>query len=443
MASPLKLISCSLFLFFSFIFWSKKPPIHPNIIAKTLTTPPVQLPVIARDRDLSDLRIFVRSQTAAAMRITKPLLLSEAKDKNMVFSPLSIHIVLSLIVAGTKGPARDQLLSFLKSNSTAELNALAADLVLLVLADGSASGGPRLSFANGLWVDESLSIKPSFKEAVAVFYKAVADKVDFQNKADEVRIKVNSWAQGKTGGLIKEFLPPASINGATRLVFANALYFKGVWEEKFDALNTKEHDFNLLDGSSVRAHFMTSDKWQFVRAFDGFKILQLPYRQGGEEEGKPPRRRFSMYLILPDAEDGLPGLVDKVCSGSDFLNRHQPYGKVEVGDFKIPRFKFSSDLEASKTLKDLGLVLPFTSELTEMVNWLPSGDAFNMLHKSCIEVNEEGTEAAAITGILAGSSLNPPDKIDFVADHPFMFVIREEITGTVLFIGQVLNPLAG
>ncbi|KAM1991442.1 hypothetical protein ACFX15_032576 [Malus domestica] len=377
------------------------------------------------------------------MRITKPLLLSEAKDKNMVFSPLSIHIVLSLIAAGTKGPARDQLLSFLKSNSTAELNALAADLVLLVLADGSASGGPRLSFANGLWVDESLSIKPSFKEAVAVFYKAVADKVDFQNKADEVRIKVNSWAQGKTGGLIKEFLPPASINGATRLVFANALYFKGVWEEKFDALNTKEHDFNLLDGSSVRAHFMTSDKWQFVRAFDGFKILQLPYRQGGEEEGKPPRRRFSMYLILPDAEDGLPGLVDKVCSGSDFLNRHQPYGKVEVGDFKIPRFKFSSDLEASKTLKDLGLVLPFTSELTEMVNWLPSGDAFNMLHKSCIEVNEEGTEAAAVTGILAGSSLNPPDKIDFVADHPFMFVIREEITGTVLFIGQVLNPLAG
>ncbi|RXI01708.1 hypothetical protein DVH24_015057 [Malus domestica] len=151
MASPLKLISCSLFLFFSFIFWSKKPPIHPNIIAKTLTTPPVQLPVIARDRDLSDLRIFVRSQTAAAMRITKPLLLSEAKDKNMVFSPLSIHIVLSLIAAGTKGPARDQLLSFLKSNSTAELNALAADLVLLVLADGSASGGPRLSFANGLW----------------------------------------------------------------------------------------------------------------------------------------------------------------------------------------------------------------------------------------------------------------------------------------------------
>ena len=173
------------------------------------------------------------------------------------------------------------------------------------------------------------------------------------------------------------------------------------------------------------------------------QVLQLPYRQGGEEEGKPPRRRFSMYLILPDAEDGLPGLVDKVCSGSDFLNRHQPYGKVEVGDFKIPRFKFSSDLEASKTLKDLGLVLPFTSELTEMVNWLPSGDAFKMLQKSCIEVNEEGTEAAAVTGILAGSSRNPPDKIDFVADHPFMFVIREEISGTVLFIGQVLNPLAG
>ncbi|XP_048433135.1 serpin-ZX-like [Pyrus x bretschneideri] len=302
-----------------------------------------------------------------------------------------------------------------------------------------------ISLQYGLWVDESLNIKPSFKEVVDVFYKAVASKVDFKNKAEEVRIEVNSWAEEKTGGLIKDFFAPGSIDDLTRLVFSNALYFKGDWEKKFDVSKTKEQEFYLLSGRSVQAHFMSTDRWQYLREFDGFKVLELPYRQGGEEEGKPPQRRFSMDIILPVAKDGLPALLDKVCTDNDFLNQHQPYSKVEVGDFKIPRFKFSSNFEASETLKELGLVLPFTSGLPEMVD-SPPGDAFKILHKSCIEVNEGGTEAAAVTATqLMGSSrvLNPPKKIDFVADHPFMFFIRDEITRTVLFIGQVLNPLEG
>ncbi|KAM1798736.1 hypothetical protein ACFXTI_032634 [Malus domestica] len=138
-----------------------------------------------------------------------------------------------------------------------------------------------------------------------------------------------------------------------------------------------------------------------------------------------------MYIILPIAKDGLPALLDKVCSDNDFLNQHQPYRKVEVGDFKMPRFKFSSNFETSEILKDLGLMLPFTNGLPEMVD-SPPGDAFKMLHKSCIEVNEGGTEATAVT---ATQLMVSPKKIDFVADHPFMFFIRDEITRAVLFIG--------
>lgn len=226
MASPLKpkrraqitvLSSALLFFVFIFVFWSTKPPIHHhNFVIKTLNTPPVPLPVIPRDLIVS----ASQRETDVAMRIAKPLFLSEGKDKNMVFSPLSIHVVLSyvvlsLIAAGTNGPARDQLLSFLKSNSTDELNALAANLVPLIFADGSGNGGPSLFFAYGLWVDESLNIKPSFKEVVDVFYKAVANKVDFKNKAEEVRIEVNSWAEEKTGGLIKDFFAPGSIDDLT------------------------------------------------------------------------------------------------------------------------------------------------------------------------------------------------------------------------------------
>ncbi|CAN6723968.1 unnamed protein product [Malus baccata var. baccata] len=168
---------------------STMPPIHHhNFVIKTLNTPPVPLPVIPRDLIVS---AFQR-ETDVAMRIAKPLFLSEGKDKNMV-----------LIAAGTNGPARDQLLFFLLSNSTDELNALAANVVPLIFADGSGNGGPSLYFPNGLWVDESLNIKPSFKVVVDVFYKAVANKVNFKNKAEEVRIEVNSWAKEKTGGLLK------------------------------------------------------------------------------------------------------------------------------------------------------------------------------------------------------------------------------------------------
>lgn len=259
-------------------------------------------------------------------------------------------------------------------------------------------------------------------------------------KAAEVTSTVNSWAEKETSGLIKEVLPSGSVDSTTRLIFANALYFKGAWDEKFDASATKESDFHLLNGSSVRVPFMTSKKKQVVGAYDGFKVLGLPYKQGED------KRRFSMYFFLPDAKDGLPALVEKVGSGSRFLDRHLPEQKAEVGDFRIPKFKISFGFEASKLLKELGLVLPFSggADLTEMVDSLVGQNLYvsSIFHKSFIEVNEEGTEAASASAAVIALRGLPPPKMDFVADHPFLFLIREDLTGTVLFIGHVLDPLA-
>ncbi|CAN1273824.1 PAZX [Linum perenne] len=235
-------------------------------------------------------------------------------------------------------------------------------------------------------------------------------------KAAEVANGVNAWAEKKTNGIIKEVLPSGAVDNATRLVFANALYFKGAWNDKFDASATKDHDFHLLSGSSVKVPFMTSKKKQFVSQSNGFKVLSLPYKQGED------KRRFSMCIFLPDSKDGLPALVEKFGSESGFLSRHLPQQKVEVGDFKIPKFKISFGFEASNTLKGLGLVLPF-------------------FHKSFIEVNEEGTEAgAASVGVISLRSLRVPEKVDFVADHPFLFVIKEDLTGVVLFSGHIVDP---
>ncbi|RHN70175.1 putative Serpin family protein [Medicago truncatula] len=139
--------------------------------------------------------------------------------------------------------------------------------------------------------------------------------------------RVNLWAEKETNGLINEFLYRGSVNKLTRLIFANALYFKGAWKNKFHASRTQNYNFYLLNGSSVKVPFMTSEKRQFIRVFDGFKVLRLPYEQGED------KRQFSMYIFLPKAKDGLQSLVEKVASESELLHHKLQIPKVEVGEF--------------------------------------------------------------------------------------------------------------
>ncbi|XP_057443049.1 serpin-ZX-like [Lotus japonicus] len=381
-----------------------------------------------------------RSQTDVALSIAKHLFLKNSnKDKNTVFSPLSLHVLLSIIAAGSDGATLDELLSFLGSDSTDHLNSSASKLISVARSDTSSVGGPELCFASGVWVEKSLAIHHSFKQLVATDYEASLTSVDFRNKAGKVVDEVNSWVQKETDGLVKDLVDPSSVDSLTRLIFANALYFKGKWFEKFDASMTRNYDFHLLNGTSVKVPFMVSKKKQFISTFKGFKVLGLPYKQGED------KRRFSMYIFLPNAKDGLPALVEQLTSNAGFLESKLPHQKVEVGDFRIPKFKISFGFEAPFVLKELGVVLPFSSDanLRKMVD--SDLCVSNIFHKSFIEVNEEGTRAAAASaGIVSTRSWSPrPTRVDFVADHPFLFVIREEMTGTILFTGQVLNPLAG
>jgi serpin B len=261
-------------------------------------------------------------------------------------------------------------------------------------------------------------------------------------QAAEVAGQVNSWVEKLTSGLIKEILPEGSVDGSTRLVLANALYFKGAWAEEFDTYMTTDREFHLLDGSSVQAPFMSSTDEQYISSHDDLKVLKLPYRRGGDP------RQFSMYILLPDAHDGLWSLAEKVSSEPGFLEKHIPTEQVAVGQFKVPKFKISFGFEASNLLKGLGLHLPFSAEadLSEMVD-SPTGQSLcvsSVFHRAFVEVNEAGTEAAASTAVkvmLMCLRIDSREKMDFVADHPFLFMIREDLTGVVLFVGHVLNPL--
>jgi serpin B len=379
----------------------------------------------------------ITNQTKVSLCIIKHLFLKES-TKNIVFSPLSLQVVLSLISAGSDGLTKQQLLNFLRSKSTDDLSAFASHLVSTLLNDAALAGGPRLSFVNGAWVEQSLSVKPLFKQIVTADYKAALASVDFLNKADEVAKEVNLWVEKKTNDLIKEILPPTSVDSATCLVFANALYFKGSWNQKFDVSKTKDYDFHLLNGSTVKVPFMISKEMQFIKDFGDFKVLRLPYKKGND------KRQFSMYFFLPKAKDGLEALIEMVTSKSELLYNKFALNyleEVRVGDFRIPKFDISFGLETSDMMKELGVVLPFSpGGLTKIVD---DGDDIyvsNMFHKSFIKVDEEGTEAAAAS--VACFTRCMPPRLDFVADHPFLFLIREDFTGTIMFLGQVLNPLA-
>ncbi|RHN65723.1 putative Serpin family protein [Medicago truncatula] len=268
--------------------------------------------------------------------------------------------------------------------------------------------------------------------------KHLFSKESEKNIPAEALKEVNLWAEKETNGLIKNLLPPGSVNDLTVLIGANALYFKGAWEEQFDISYTEDNDFHIQNCNSVKVPFMTSCEEQFIGVFDDFKILRLPFEQGG---GK---RRFSFYLFLPDAEDGLLDLIEKLASEFEFLQHKLPSRKVKVGTFRIPRLNISFELETSSMLKELGVVLPFSDigGVAKMVD-NESLVVSKIFHKSFIEVNEAGTEAAAATFECMGFGLCLDDtpRIEFVADHPFLFLIRDDLSGTVLFIGQVLNPL--
>ncbi|KAG6494697.1 serpin-ZXA-like [Zingiber officinale] len=388
------------------------------------------------------LRVLIGRQTSFAISLSKHVGAAIASDTNLVLSPLSVHLALALVAAGSSGYTFNQTVSFLgiRSGKLADLSSLSSQIVALVLADGLPSGGPRVSFANGVFVDSSLPLKPSFNDIVINKFKAEVNAVDFQTNADVALNEVNSWVENVTSNLIKELLPPGSVDKGTRLVLGNALYFKGSWTEKFDASKTLNSEFYLLNGTSVEVAFITSTKKQFLSSYDGFKVLRLPYKQGKD------KRSFSMYIFLPDAKDGLWDLEEKLNSESELLTRYLPMRKVEVNKFKMPKFKISFGFEASAVLKGLGLDSPFSADadLSEMVD-SPFGRSLfvsSIFHKSFIEVNEEGTVAAAASAALGTitSMALPMNPLNFEADHPFMFLIREDTTGVVLFTGHVLNP---
>ncbi|XP_076952797.1 serpin-ZX-like [Bidens hawaiensis] len=341
------------------------------------------------------LKNSIRNQAHVSTTLAAHLLSNKFPDKNVVFSPLSIHVVLSLLTAASNGPTLNQLLTFLKTNTTEDLNSLYSQLLPFIFAD---KGGTRVCFTNGVWIDKTLSLKPSFKQLADAVYKADCNQVDFRNKAVEVVNEVNLWAEKQTHGLIKQVISANAVNPLTWLIFANAIYFKGSWDDKFQRSRTKESDFQLLNGNKVQVPFMTHNETQLACEHDDFKVLGLPYLQNRKDT-----RRFTMYFFLPNAKDGVHSLIEKISSTSDFIDRHIPIELIIVNKLLIPKFNISFGFEASGVLKELGVVLPFSEEggMTEMVDSSIGESVYGRIHHKCVvNVDEDGTKAGAVSAFL-------------------------------------------
>ncbi|XBI98953.1 hypothetical protein VPH35_019125 [Triticum aestivum] len=362
-------------------------------------------------------------------------------NSNLVFSPLSIYTALALVAAGARGATLDEILRVLGVPSRGELDAFVARAAGAALQDQSGSGGPRVAFACGVWSDMACPLKPAFRKAVVDGpYGAKASTVDFRGDPEGSRQLINAWAARATNNLIESVLGRNSVSELTRVVLGNAVYFKGKWDQPFHESDTSDAPFRRAGGAgAVDVPFMQSWKRQFVAVHDGFKVLKLEYKMGEvRARPRPPSTQFSMCIFLPDADDGLRSLVDAIASRPCFLHEHLPTEKVDVGEFRVPRFKLSFhdsvvgvSQQAGPPPADDRSGLPLV--LSEVV------------HKAVIEVNEEGTRAAAVTMCLmqegcAARPRQPPPVVDFVADHPFAYFIVDEGTGAVVFAGHVLDP---
>ncbi|KAG2289536.1 hypothetical protein Bca52824_049140 [Brassica carinata] len=364
-----------------------------------------------------DLRESLRKQNEIVLSLFKHVIATTTagKPSNRLFSPALINVILSFIAAKSPRDIEEKILSLLQASSTDELNTVSSKIVTTVLADSTPSGGPTIAAANGVWSEKSVPVDPSFKDIIENSYKAAFNLVDFRNKVHEVVEEVNSWVEKETKRLITDLIPKNSVSPATDLIFANALFFNGRWDQEFDPSLTKTPTFTV-----------SMEPQYGLVVYQGFKVLNLPYRGGrGDYYG----RRFSMQIYLPDEKDGLHAMLERLAYCCGFLSGEGdiPGYSAGIGELKVPRFKFEFGFNATEAVEGLGLELP--------------GDV--IIHKSCIEVDEVGSKAAAAAAVISKGCRMPPtpkEKYDFVADHPFLFLVKENFSGLVLFLGQVTDP---
>jgi serpin B len=354
---------------------------------------------------------------------------TENAEKNIFYSPYSIFSALAIAYEGAEGKTAEEME---KVFSFPQKETLQKGFFGLVQKINKKGKKYDLNTANALWVQKDYELMEEYETAAKNFYAGKVENLDFIKSSEKSRKTINQFVSEKTNKKIPELIPKGALGALTRLVITNAVYFKGDWKYQFD--KSKEKPFYLLSGDSIQTDMMSFEKnKKFLYAEDeNFQVLSLPYK--GDE--------LEMIVFLPKKEEFTA--FENSFSQEIFEIWRNKLKKQEVV-VHFPSFKFSAGYELSPILKKLGMNSAFSETKADFSGISGGKDLFisSILHKSFIEVNQEGTEAAAATAVVmqTKSAISMEDLPPvFNANHPFIFVIQEKTTQNILFVGRIMNP---
>jgi serpin B len=376
----------------------------------------------------SDVACIVRGNTDFAIDI---YLKTCQESGDMFFSPYSISTALAMTYAGARNETEKQMAQALRFSLAQERLHPAFSELQTRLQRLQKISDFKLNIANALWIEKSYQLLAEFLDVSQKNYDATLFHLDFKKDSENSRLKINGWVEKKTEGKIRDLLAEGIITALTRLVLTNTIYFKAEWENQFNADNTKTDKFWLTEEKKTEVQMMEQRNYFGYEEFENLQVLEMRY-QGGA---------LSMFVFLPKKIDGLSDVESELNSGT-LKGWTSNLRRQEVRVY-LPKFKTTKDLNLKEILVSMGMADAFSMN-ADFSGMEPEKELFitDALHKAFIEVDEAGTEAAAATAVVVGVKSAFPIKEPpvFRADHPFMFLIRENENKSILFMGRLTEP---
>ena len=363
-------------------------------------------------------------------------LLGEIYDgENLIYSPLSLQYAMSMVANGAKGETLDEIVDFLGYGKDG-LDALNEYSRIMLEQLPAVDLDVTLKVTNALLVNDRHPLLPAYKNSVENNFYAAVDNMDFSDP-NQIAARINEWSRANTNGFIDKVLEPSEISKESLVYLMNALYFKAEWSHMgmFKEEDTKSESFKRHNGRTTKVKMMNNSGSHSYAIMDGYKVLALPYSNG----------KFNMYVLLPDEND-IEGMIKTLqnTAWSDILGNLKSDAKVHV---KLPKFEIENKYDLKNCLINLGVEKAFSSKSADFSGMFKANNLLaeinKVIQKSRISVTEWGTEAGSVTevGMLCGSAgSGPKNEVYFHADHPFVFVIGEKNSKTILFTGVVMKP---
>lgn len=380
------------------------------------------------DSNSADMNQVVAGNSEFALDLYARL---RTRDGNIFLSPYSISAALAMTYAGARGETATQMTQTLHFDSPAEKLHPAFFELKTNLDAVQKNGKVRFAVANSLWPQAGFDFRQDYLTLCDKYYGSAIVPVDFVRYTEAARTKINDWVSERTNGKIDELIKPGMLDELSRLVLVNAIYFKGDWRTKFSASLTQEQPFHISSRISVTARLMEQTEECGYAEFPDLQVLAMPYADSD----------ISMVVLLPSNVDGLTNLEAQLTPKNleSWINQIGPE-KVQVF---FPGFTVRSQFSLGDTLSAMGMSDAFdtTADFSGMDG---RKDLYisSVIHEAYVKVDEKGTEAAAATAVVMTEmiSVRPPPIPTFRADHPFLFLIRDNQTGSILFLGRVMNP---